>query len=100
MINPVLILLNVCACGAVVLVCIGRLALCHSGIACSVRLKYTTLLTGALAQGFQSIFFGTWPNLASVILISAILLGVLCSEHRWRTRPPPETETRPAPLSD
>ncbi|AXY83377.1 hypothetical protein [Acidovorax phage ACPWH] len=97
---PALVIFNTVVCGAVIVVCIGRLALCHPGIAALVRLKYTVLLTGALAHGFQPLFFGTWPNAAGVILSSATLVGVLCSAHRWRNRPPPETETAPAPLMD
>ena len=60
------VLLNTMMCGAIMVVCICRLSVMHTGIRKLVRLKYTLLLSGACAYGFQPFIFGTWPTPAGM----------------------------------
>ncbi len=94
-----LALVNTVVCGAVMEVCIRRLAMCHSGIAVLVRLKYTLLLGGGMAHGFQPFLFGEFPTIGGFVLSIGVFIGLLCSAHRWRKHPPVETETRPSALA-
>lgn len=91
-------LFNAGVCTAIIFTCICRLSLCHLGISKLVRLKYTTLLTGAMAHGFQPILFGEMPSVGGIVFACAVMVGLLCSAHRWRRHPPAETVTRPAEL--
>lgn len=92
------VLLNTVMCGAILVVCLCRLSVMHTGIRKLVRLKYTLLLSGSFAYGFQPFIFGTWPTPAGMWFAATVFIGLLCSAHRWRRRPPIETETRPAEL--
>lgn len=89
-----LALLNVVVCGAIMVVCVCRLAMCHAGISILVRLKYATLLPGAMAHGFQTFLFGDFPTPGGVTLSVSVLIGLLCSAHRWRWHAPAETCVR------
>lgn len=89
-------LLNVIVCGAIMGICVRRLSLCHPGISMLVRLKYTMLLTGSFAYGFQPLLFNDWPTRGGLILSMAVLVGLLCSARRWRGHPPQETVVRPS----
>ncbi|MBR2407073.1 MAG: hypothetical protein IKB04_08585 [Clostridia bacterium] len=80
-------------------VCICRLSVMHVGIRKLVRLKYTLLLSGACAYGFQPFIFGTWPTPAGMFFVVTVFVGLLTSSHRWRRAAPIETETRPAELA-
>lgn len=84
-------LFNAVVCGAIMVVCICRLAMCHPGIAALVRLKYTVLLGGSAASGFQPFLFGEYPSAGSVLLAVGVFVGLLCSAKRWRWHPPEET---------
>ena len=93
------VLLNTVVCGAIMVVCICRLSVMHAGIRKLVRLKYTMVLSGACAYGFQPFIFGTWPTPAGMWFAGTVFVGLLCSSHRWRRAAPAETETRPAELA-
>ena len=93
-----LAIVNMVVCGAILVVCICRLSACHAGVAPLVRLKYTSLLSGALAYGFQPLLFATWPTPGGVFFATTVLLGLFCSRRRWSVGPPEETVTGPAPL--
>ena len=88
-------LLNTVVCGAIMVVCICRLSVMHTGIRKLVRLKYTLLLSGACAYGFQPFIFGTWPTPAGMWFALTVFVGLMCSAHRWRRHPPEETYSRP-----
>ena len=90
--------LNLLTCSAIAYICVGRLSMCHPGVAKLVRVKYTVLVTGSLAYGFQPILFNDWPSPGGVIFALSVLIGLLCSAARWRREPPKETVTRPAEL--
>ena len=91
-------LLNTVVCGAIMVVCICRLSVMHTGIRKLVRLKYTLLLSGACAYGFQPFIFGTWPTPAGMFFVVTVFVGLLTSSYRWRRHPPEDTYSRPAPL--
>lgn len=93
------VLLNTMMCGAIMVVCICRLSVMHTGIRKLVRLKYTLLLSGACAYGFQPFIFGTWPTPAGMWFAATVFVGLLCSAHRWRRAAPRETHTQPAELA-
>ena len=92
-------LLNTVVCGAIMVVCICRLSVMHTGIRKLVRLKYTLLLSGACAYGFQPFIFGTWPTPAGMFFVVTVFVGLLTSSYRWRRAAPADTETRPAELA-
>lgn len=92
------LLLNTIVCGAIMMICICRLSVTHLGIRKLVRLKYTMLLSGACAYGFQPFMFDTWPTPAGMWFAATVFVGLMCSSHRWRKAPPKETHTRPAEL--
>lgn len=94
-----LALLNAVVCAAILTTCICRLSLCHAGTAAFVRLKYTVLLGGSMAHGLQPFLFGELPSVGGTVMACSVFIGMLCSAHRWRRRPPIETETRPAELA-
>ncbi len=91
-------LVNTFVCGAIMIICICRLGISHTGIFKLVRLKYTMLLTGSFAYGFQPFLFGTWPTPAGMLFSATVLGGLFCSAHRWRGTPPEEVHTAPAEL--
>ena len=74
--------LNLLTCSAIAYICVGRLAMCHPGVVKLVRVKYTVLVTGSLAYGFQPILFNDWPSPGGVIF-------ALPSRHRSATAQPP-----------
>ena len=82
-----LAVVNLVVCGAILVVCICRLSACHAGVAPLVRLKYTSLLSGALAYGFQPLLFATWPTPGGVFFAATVLLWLFCSRRRWRVGP-------------
>lgn len=89
-----LALLNAVVCASIMTTCVCRLALCHTGIAKLVRLKYTVLLGGSMAHGLQPFLFGEYPSVGGTCLAVSVLIGMLCSAARWRRHPPLETHTR------
>jgi hypothetical protein len=89
--QQVLALVNALVCGAIMVICLCRLAMCHPGISALVRLKYSTLLPGAMAHGFQTFLFGDFPTPGGVVMSCAVLVGLLCSANRWRWHAPVET---------
>ena len=91
-------LLNTVVCGEIMVICICRLSVMHTGIRKLVRLKYTMVLSGAMGYGFQPFLFDTWPTPAGMWFTVTILVGLFCSSHRWRRAAPIETETCPAEL--
>ena len=89
-------LMNVIVCGAIMSICVGRLSMCHPGVSMLVRLKYTMLLSGSFAYGFQPLLFNDWPTRGGLILSVAVLIGLLCSAHRWHGHAPKEIVVRPS----
>ena len=87
----ILALLNAGVCTAIMTTCIYRLALCHTGISALVRLKYTVLLSGSMAHGFQPFLFGDMPSYGGLAMSLSAFVGLLCSASRWRRHPPTET---------
>jgi hypothetical protein len=57
-----------------------------------VGLEYAAYITGAIASGLQP-WWGEWPGLGSIGLMAALLVGLLCSSHAWRSGRPPESTT-------
>lgn len=92
-------LFNTVVCGGIMVICLCRLSVMHTGIRKLVRLKYTLLLSGSLGYGFQPFMFDTWPTPAGMWFAMTVFAGLMCNAHRWRKAPPKETHTRPAELA-
>lgn len=91
-------LVSLLVCVTIMGTCVCRLATCHKGVSLLVRIKYTALLVGSMAYGFQPLLFDTWPTPSSTFFAGMVLMGLFSSTSRWRSGPPAETVTRPSEL--
>lgn len=61
------------------------------------RMRYTLLLTGALAHGAQPLLFGSLPGVAGVIFSAGVFASLLLGVERWRGVEAPAPAPPPAP---
>lgn len=83
---------------------VGFIALCRLNamrkeVLFLVKVEYAGYLGGAIAAAFQP-FWGEWPQLGSLAITVALLVGLLCSSRAWAGDKPPDIATGPAPLID
>ena len=76
---------NLGVCLGIIWTCICRLNsnVCRRWLA--ARMRYTLLLTAALAHGLQPVLFGTWPGIAGLIFAVGVLVNLLLGVQRWRS---------------
>ena len=78
-----LAVINLAFCLGIVWACICRLntQLCRKYL--SARARYALLLTGALACGFQPVFYGYAPGIGTVLFTGSVLVGMILNLSRW-----------------
>lgn len=79
-----LALANLGACLGVAWICICRLNTQDCRVYLSLRARYTLLMAGALACGFQPLLFGYTPGEGTVLFSHAVLIALVLSLPRWR----------------
>lgn len=89
---------NFTICIAIAAIAFCRLNAMQGPILYRVRSEYAGYVGGALGSAFQP-WYGEWPEWGSIAIALALLLGLLCSRHAWRTGPP-ASATGPAPLGE
>lgn len=82
-----LALINLACCIGIVWSCICRLntAMCRAHLA--PRARYTLLLAGATACGFQPLLFGYTPGEGTVLFSACVFAGLVLNMARWRLPP-------------
>jgi hypothetical protein len=90
---------NLLACGAIAFIALCRLDAMRSGVMLSVRLEYAGYVGGATASAFQPLL-GEWPQLGSLAIAAALLVGLICSGRARAGDFPPDVATDRAPLSE
>ncbi|WP_447775619.1 hypothetical protein [Variovorax boronicumulans] len=86
-------------CLAIAGVSLCRLRLTDTNTRRGVRIKYSALGAGALMFGVSP-WTGEFPGWTGMTFAIAVLVGLLTSWGRWRTRPPLETRTDHTPIGD
>lgn len=74
---------NFAVCCAIFFISICRLNAMDGGALYRVRSEYTGYIAGALACGLQP-WWGEWPQIGSLCISGALLIGLFCSSHAWR----------------
>lgn len=76
-------IMNLAVCICIAWACICRLnsAVCRQCL--RARARYSLLLTGALASGFQPVLFREQPTLGTLLLSCAVLACLLINLGRW-----------------
>ena len=82
--QQLLAMLNLVLCLGIAWACICRLnsEICRRWKL--ARMRYTLLLTGALAHGAQPLLFGSLPGVAGVIFSAGVFASLLLGVERWR----------------
>ena len=94
-----LALANLGACLGVAWVCICRLNTQACRVYLSLRARYTLLMAGALACGFQPLLFGYVPGEGAVLFTHCVLAALILNMPHWRrAQYPPHTMKKDDPL--
>jgi hypothetical protein len=90
---------NLVLCGAIAFIALCRLNAMRAGVLWRVRIEYAGYLGGATAAAFQPLW-GEWPQLGSLAISFAMLVGLICSGRAWAGDVPPDVATDHASLSE
>ena len=90
-------LANFALCSAIAVISLCRLNAMQCTVLFRVRSEYAAYMGCATASGLQPLW-GEWPMWGSLAMAGALLLGLLCSAHAWRSDRAPDIATAPAPL--
>jgi drug/metabolite transporter (DMT)-like permease len=78
---------NLVICAGIAWACICRLNSEISRRYKLARTRYSLLLAGAMACGFQPVLFGDWPTVGTVLLAGGVLAGLAINVVRWHGMP-------------
>ena len=87
---------NLLICGVIGFIALCRLNAMRDGVLWRVRIEYAGYIGGAVAAAFQPLW-GEWPQLGSLAISSALLVGLLCSGRAWAGDVPPDVATGSVP---
>jgi len=90
---------NLLICGVIWFIALCRLNAMWKTVLWRVRVEYACYVGGAVAAGFQPLW-GEWPQIGSLAIAGAMLIGLFCSSRAWAGDVPPDVATGPAPLGD
>jgi len=76
-------LANAAMCVTIIFISLCRLNSMQGQVLLRVRSEYAAYLAGALASLAQP-WLGEWPQLGSLAMAAALLIGLFCSGHAWR----------------
>ena len=79
----ILALISFLLCSVIGFVCVCRLNAELSRKFPVVRTRYTLLMLGATAYGFQPLLFSTYPNVAGILLTACVLTSLVPNIDRW-----------------
>lgn len=74
---------NLLVCLALMWACICRLNSSISKHNLTLRVRYTIVLVGSAACGFQPLLFKQWATLGTLALASAVLASMLLEALHW-----------------
>lgn len=81
--HQLLAMLNLAICMAIAWACICRLNSHVARVHKWARAKYSLLLAGAVASGFQPALWNSWTTVGDTIFSACVLAGLLINVARW-----------------